>query len=725
MEMKKNYVAWYRKYRPQKFSDIVGQKFLLESLKNIIKSNKFFHAYLFSGPRGTGKTSVAKIFANAINCTHRQNSIDACKNCIANLNNSLDIIEMDAASHNGVKEIREIIENLINLPQVSPYKIYILDEVHMLSNPAFNAFLKTLEEPPKHMIFILATTEVHKIPLTILSRVQRYNFLGLGEKEICNQLKFILEKEKIKYEKEALKSIFLLSQSSLRDAISILEQVITFGNGVLNQKNIIELFGLVNKEILVNFVNALFLNDSKISFEILEQISLQSKNFRLFLESLINLVKEWIIWQNTKTEELLEFYNIIDLNNLKISYDFAFKFLEIAFSSLKDINFGEFQYLTLEIFVMRILAQNNDIIKKLNNLSSENLSKNKIEIIKKTQKNDAKNHFSNFQKTKELIEKSEKFESKDLEFDTSLKNQESYSSIPNPKLDQNLKKNSININVFSKSNVEFKEPNRINTELISSAKQTTDKKNIRNSETFYANSNLESENKIEFSSSSLEQENSEKEVNVNNTEKIYDDTFTFQTKNNEKSNQFLNNSDKSNDNLFNFNLETNFDNNTSKFIKEPNLKDYLSAKDALNFMLLGKDFYKQDPSTYKNLTQNWDKNLPLFEYNDELLDIVNVLKYAKIISLGPNFVCFIAKNDEYEDLLIETIKENRHVNELLSQIFNCEMHAVAFSKKLVNETKIMFNEFKSQGKKITTKPFKPPKQKSISKTDLEKLFFDK
>ena len=199
------YQALYRKYRPKTFDDVYGQKVIVQTLKNIIKNNKLTHAYLFIGPRGTGKTSTAKIFAKTINCLQSIDGI-SCENCeicnSINKNENVDIIEMDAASNNGVDEIREIRNHVTLLPTISKYKVYIIDEVHMLTTGAFNALLKTLEEPPKHVIFILATTEPHKIPLTIISRCQLFEFKPIPKNIIKERLKLIYDKEKIKIDDE-------------------------------------------------------------------------------------------------------------------------------------------------------------------------------------------------------------------------------------------------------------------------------------------------------------------------------------------------------------------------------------------------------------------------------------------------------------------------------------------------------------------------------------------
>ncbi len=300
------YKVLYRKYRPTNFSEMVGQKTIVENLKKSIEQNSFSHAYLFTGPRGTGKTSMAKVLAKAINCSNFNGDIcEKCANC-QNFNTSPDIIEIDAASNNGVDEIRELRNNVTLAPAASKYKIYIIDEVHMLSPGAFNALLKTLEEPPSHVIFILATTEVYKVPITILSRCQRYDFKKINKDEMILYLKEICHKENIQYEEEALYEIYSLSEGCLRDALSILDQISKTADR-LTLENILSEYNIISDNSVKELLDATIKNDVEKVINRINEFENSGMNAQKLIKKIINFLEDVAINIKAKKEHTYDF----------------------------------------------------------------------------------------------------------------------------------------------------------------------------------------------------------------------------------------------------------------------------------------------------------------------------------------------------------------------------------------------------------------------------------
>jgi len=330
------YQALYRKYRPKTFDDVYGQQIVVQTLKNVIKNNKLTHAYLFVGPRGTGKTSIAKIFAKTINCLHPEDglSCEKCDICISNNSNeNVDIIEMDAASNNGVDEIREIRNHITLLPTVSKYKIYIIDEVHMLTTGAFNALLKTLEEPPEHIIFILATTEPHKIPLTIMSRCQSFEFKPIPVAIIKERLKYICAQENINIDDKSLNLIAEESNGGLRDAVSMLDQLNAYADGNIKYEDVLLLNGRINDNEIEKFMTEMVNDDLNSVFTKIESWQEEGKNFIYICEDFIRFLRNELIkfkLENNsnivnligenKTIEVIMILNKIS-NDMKISKD--------------------------------------------------------------------------------------------------------------------------------------------------------------------------------------------------------------------------------------------------------------------------------------------------------------------------------------------------------------------------------------------------------------------
>ena len=374
------YQALYRKYRSQTFGQLVGQQVVATTLRQAVEQEKISHAYLFSGPRGTGKTSVAKIFAKAMNCPNQKDG-EPCNNCYicqAITEGSLeDVIEIDAASNNGVDEIRDIRDKSTYAPSLAKHKVYIIDEVHMLSTGAFNALLKTLEEPAENVVFILATTELHKIPATILSRVQRFEFKSIKTQDIIGHIEWILEQEGIDFEQEGVQIIARRAEGGMRDALSILDQALS-----LTQENRLttdiaeEITGSISLRALDAYVAALIAHDAVAALDNLNLIFDSGKNMARFVTDLLQYLRDLIIvktgGENHRASELF-------LENLNTPQDTLFAMIDIATKSLADIKNSLQPKIYTEMMTIRLAEEKAGLDQIPDNLAEE-LSNLKQEI---------------------------------------------------------------------------------------------------------------------------------------------------------------------------------------------------------------------------------------------------------------------------------------------------------------------------------------------------------
>ena len=366
-----NYKVLYRKYRPDSFEGLIGQNHVVEILKNSIKEQKIAHAYLFSGPRGTGKTSTARILAKSINCLDNKDGMACgqCANCLS-FNGNPDIIEIDAASNNGVDEIRELINNIKIMPTSLKYKVYIIDEVHMLSQSAFNALLLTLEEPPEHVVFILATTNIESVPITILSRCQRFDFKRISDVDLLKQLKYVCDSEKIEYDEEGLQEIANLADGGLRDALSILDQLSKNEEKITADLVVREIGSISNQKIL-DLIETIANNDIENFEKIMQNFQENSLNYKVVIKKIIYALSDIavsIVKENSK---------------INIDYDVCKNIILDLNALINKININVDPYILIKITLLGYMDITKNTLKKEN--VEEKLEKNVEKTITKVE----------------------------------------------------------------------------------------------------------------------------------------------------------------------------------------------------------------------------------------------------------------------------------------------------------------------------------------------------
>jgi DNA polymerase-3 subunit gamma/tau len=374
------YQALYRKYRPTNFIELIGQNHIKQTIQNALKLAKFSHAYMFTGPRGTGKTTIAKLIATSLNCENLNNEGEPCNECsqckAIRGNSHADVLEIDAASNNGVEQIREIREQVAYAPGTGKYKVYIIDKVHMLSTGAFNALLKTLEEPPKHVIFILATTDVHKIPATIISRCQRFDFRRIGPRDIIERLRHVAIKEEVKIEEEALQLLGMLAQGGMRDALSLMDQTIAFAtNETITKDDVSEVVGRISIEKIEACIGDLLKGNTIEILNLINQVILNGKEPIYLLEDLIGYLRDLVISKAFKVQEdnittaILnnKFYELLEEGEIHKMQMMIRKLTEVK----NEMKFSNNAQVSLEVGLIQLATEaqeENRLVRKINEL---------------------------------------------------------------------------------------------------------------------------------------------------------------------------------------------------------------------------------------------------------------------------------------------------------------------------------------------------------------------
>ncbi len=372
------YLALYRKYRPKIFDEVIGQDHIVKTLINQIKLDKISHAYLFTGSRGTGKTSTAKIFARAINCMNPVNGSPCgeCEVCKSLEGTNIDVLEIDAASNNGVDEIRDLREKVKYPPVVGKYKVYIIDEVHMLSSSAFNALLKTLEEPPKHTVFILATTEVHKLPATILSRCLRFDYKLVSLDDLSSLLKRVLDSENIKYDAQSINTLARAGEGSVRDTLSIADRCVSFAGDTLTYEKVISVLGIAERETLINITNKILSKQTGEALVELDGVLSSGKSPLVFSNDLIAYFRDLLLVYTLgdKSREIVvvkdDIYESMKMQSTKENYAVIVKAIEMLSGVEQELRYSAQPRIVLETAIIKII-NDSSLIERIQKLEDE------------------------------------------------------------------------------------------------------------------------------------------------------------------------------------------------------------------------------------------------------------------------------------------------------------------------------------------------------------------